>query len=120
MRLIDADKLYDKTTTLEAQALAQCERLMHDEEALEEWKRWSAILAERSAFRCDLEREPTIDAVPVIRCKDCKYQEKEWRKDKRMKREGYWVYGCQIFADLMGYWGCGGHDNEYCFLAERR
>lgn len=24
-------------------------------------------------YRCDVEAEPTVDAVPVIRCKDCKH-----------------------------------------------
>lgn len=29
----------------------------------------------------------------IVRCKDCKYQVKEWRDDKRLKDKGYWVYG---------------------------
>ena len=56
----------------------------------------------------------------VIKCKDCKYQVKEWREDKRMKDKGYWVYGCEHFGEIMGYWGFGGNDNEFCSDAERK
>ena len=45
----------------------------------------------------------------IIKCQDCKYQVKEWRKDKRMKEKGYWVYGCEHFGEIMGYWGFGGY-----------
>lgn len=55
-----------------------------------------------------------------IRCKDCKYQVKEWKDDRRMKEKGYWIYGCKKFGELMGYWGWGGNDNEYCSDAEPR
>lgn len=57
---------------------------------------------------------------PVIKCKDCKYQIKEWREDRRMKEKGYWSYGCKYFGELMGYWGFGGNDNEFCSEAEQR
>ena len=40
---------------------------------------------------------PTIDAVPVVRCKDCKYSE-HWYKDKR--RCFLWhEVGIGVFAD---------------------
>lgn len=55
---------------------------------------------------------------PIIKCQGCKYQIKEWREDKRMKEKGYWVYGCEHFGDMMGYWGFGGNDNEFCSDAE--
>ena len=54
MRPIDADKLYEKACSLEAQALNHIEKIMHDEERAEEWKIWSAILAERTAFKHDV------------------------------------------------------------------
>ena len=56
----------------------------------------------------------------VIKCKNCKYQVKEWREDERMKNQGYWVYGCEHFGEIMGYWGFGGNDNEFCSDAERK
>lgn len=57
---------------------------------------------------------------PIIKCQDCKYQVKEWRKDKRKKEKGRWVYGCEHFGKLMGYWGFGGYDNEFCSDAEQK
>lgn len=61
----------------------------------------------------------TTDERP-IRCKDCKYQVREWRNDGRMKEGGYWVNGCKHFGEIMGYWGWGGNDNEFCSDAEQR
>lgn len=46
--------------------------------------------------------QPTVDAVPIIRCKDCKY----WRKTK--KQCGYTYLLPQFDAD------------EYCSRAERK
>ena len=57
---------------------------------------------------------------PVIKCQDCKYRVKEWREDNRMKEKGYWAYGCEHFGELMGYWGFGGNDNEFCSDAEQK
>lgn len=32
-------------------------------------------------MKCEIEDAPTVDAVPVIRCKDCKYyDDREWLK----------------------------------------
>lgn len=67
---------------------------------------------------------PTVDERPqgesVIKCQDCKYRVKEWREDKRMKEKGYWAYGCKHFGEIMGYWGFGGYDNEFCSDAEQK
>lgn len=56
----------------------------------------------------------------IIRCKDCKYQVKEWRDDKRLKDKGYWVYGCKVLSDICGYWAWFGQDDEFCSEAKRR
>ena len=42
---------------------------------------------------------PTVDAVVVTRCKDCKHQCKIWHADKRMKEKGYWIYSCKGNSD---------------------
>lgn len=55
----------------------------------------------------------------IVKCQNCKYRVKEWREDKRMKEKGYWVYGCKHFGEIMGYWGFGGSDDEFCSDAER-
>lgn len=53
-RLIDADVLYEKTAEWEAQAL-------HQVGVSDEWKKWSIILTERTAFKYDI-----ADAATVI------------------------------------------------------
>lgn len=74
MRLIDADDLLNKTANLEAVALEQVAKYEPSENPIE-WNRWSGILLERTAFKYDLMDTPTVDAVQVVRCKNCKYYE---------------------------------------------
>ena len=53
-----------------------------------------------------IERMPTVDAVPVVRCKDCKYYNPQ-----------------QHYCEGIGNWfGCVGEwsDNGYCYKAERK
>lgn len=75
MRLIDADVLYESTAEWEASAFAKIEELnrtpleeMDDvEKAL--WRKWTAILNERTAFKQDVFDAPTIES--------CKYWDSE-------------------------------------------
>ena len=60
MRLIDADALYEKTAEWEAQALHMVEVTMNDEDKTE-WKKWTSILNERSAFKFDIADAPTVE-----------------------------------------------------------
>lgn len=62
MRAIDADALFERACNLEAQALAYVGKIVNDESKIEEWKIWSAILAERTAFKHDVFDAPTIEA----------------------------------------------------------
>lgn len=71
-RYIDGEKLYESVAEWEAQALHMVEVTMNDED-LTEWRRWSAILKERSAFKFDVADMPTVDAVEVVRCKECRW-----------------------------------------------
>ena len=64
MRLIDADALLEKFAELEATALDMCRRHMHDDDQAE-WKRWSVILTERTAYRYDVLDAPIEDAVTI-------------------------------------------------------
>lgn len=64
MRLLNGDALYERTAELEAQALRMCAKTMYDEDHTE-WRKWSAILSERSAFKYDVVDAPTVDAIPV-------------------------------------------------------
>lgn len=81
----------------------------------EEWLRMTGLIDKYQTEKPG----PKEDPKPIIKCKDCKYQVKEWRKDKRRKEKGYWVYGCEHFGEIMGYWGFGGNDNEFCSDAEQ-
>ena len=74
MRLIDADALYKQTAEWESQAQHMIDVTCHEQDKTE-FKKWSAILADRSAFKFDVTDAPTIDAVPVVRCRDCRYFE---------------------------------------------
>jgi hypothetical protein len=68
----------------------------------------------------DLEKAPTIDAVEVVRCKDCKYSYKEFPSQKDF------LY-CAKFFDMVEGSPFGIHDyaipvlpEDYCSKAERR
>jgi len=63
-RLIDGDALYEKACDLEAQALDYTVKISNDKEKRGEWLRWSAILAERTAFKHDVYDAPTIEPEP--------------------------------------------------------
>lgn len=69
MRLIDADALYEQTAEWEARALAIVKKLNSkplgemDVNEITEWRKWSCILNERSAFKHDVADFPTVDVV---------------------------------------------------------
>lgn len=63
-------------------------------------------------------RMPTVDAVEVVRCKDCKYSHKEWHQDKRNKDGGYWIVGCGNDAIAERVYGLA-QDNDFCSYGER-
>ena len=78
--LISRQALYDKAATLEAQALDYVGKLIErdGEETSVEWRIWSAILVERTAFKHDVYDAPSAQAE-IIRCKDCKHYNGEDR-----------------------------------------
>ena len=59
---------------------------------------------------------PTVDAVPVIRCRDCKHQEKHFHTDGRRKGGGYYIYGCEL-AERYSHVCL---DDDFCSRAERK
>ena len=116
--LIDRGALYEQTAEWEASALHMVEKLMHSEDPddIKEWIKWSAILQERTAFKHDVADAPSVDAVPVVRCKDCKHQEKTFHADKRMKNGGHYVY----FCDLSEEYSHVCLDDDFCSKGERK
>lgn len=103
MRLADVDTLLERTAELEAVALEQLNNCAN----LSEWHRWTGILQERTAFKFDLMDAPTVDAVPVVRCKDCKYGEPNGQ------------YGCKCYHHKL-YETHEMSPNDFCSHAERR
>ena len=94
MRLIDADALIEKFN--EKANMAEC---LVD-----------ARTAERFATFCALadavEEMPTVDAVQVIRCKDCKFRYwDDWLEE----------YFCQCYAEYMQVL-----PDDFCSNAERK
>ncbi len=84
MRLIDADALYDDAT-----------KYMAENEVL---YRFSPI---------QIDRAPTIDAVPVVRCKDCQF----WQRHTQVNRD----YGkCERFGTVTT--NC----NDFCSLGAKK
>lgn len=72
--------------------------ICEDGTKLEQEGRYILLMASRKQRDADiLSVLPTVDAVPVVRCKDCKYSE-HWYKDKR--RCFLWVKdGIDVFND---------------------
>lgn len=105
MRLIDADELLNKTANLEAVALEQVAKYEPSENP-RGWHRWSGILQERTAFKYDLMDAPTVDAVQVVRCKDCKHSE-HWYGDKNL---------CYLWSET----GIDVFEDGYCSYGKRR
>ena len=63
-----------------------------------------------------LRQLPTIDAVEVVRCKDCIHQQKVFHEDKRIKEGGYYICGCEL-AD--GY-SVVCLDGDFCSRGKRK
>lgn len=105
MRLIDADRL-----------------LMHlSDYALQESPWWGANgYGNNDAYEAieecikAVEEAPTVDAVEVTRCKDCKH----YLRNKIYVIEGMPIMGnqvCEKWGD-----GCRTDENGFCFMGERR
>ena len=57
-------------------------------------------------------------ARDLVRCKDCKYRNKEWYQDKRHKDGGYWLVCCENDAIAERIYGLA-QDDDYCSYGER-
>ena len=84
MRAINGETLYERACDLEAQALAYVGKIANDESKIEEWRIWSAILAERTAFKHDIFDAPTIEPEQKLghwiddHCSECGYGVLPW------------------------------------------
>ena len=97
-RYIDAKALYEQTAGWEASALSKIEEFnripleeMTDEERAE-WRRWTAILGERSAFKRDVADAPTADVVERKRGKWIKYKDRACWYCSECTADNYYAY----------------------------
>ncbi|MBQ7064142.1 MAG: hypothetical protein IJM90_04560 [Firmicutes bacterium] len=107
--LIDRQALYERAATLEAQALDYVGKLIErdGDEVSTEWRIWSAILTERTAFKHDVFDAPSAQPE-IIRCQDCKHWDTAWTPD--------WSHDHHYCPMIDGV--CKG--DFYCADAERR
>ena len=68
----------------------------------------------KKTFDTIIDVQPTVDAEPVVRCKDCKY----FLYDKLYMVEGLPLMG-NLVCEKWGN-GCRTDENGYCFMGERR
>ena len=115
MRLIDGDELYKAMK--DAEDLAR-QRVLDTESTLPypnnlnpSYTRYLAQMDERTKAKHMIADAPTVDAVPVVRCRDCKY----WKTvegvnlSKRVKFCTYHI-GHQYAR----------HDEDFCSRGERK
>jgi hypothetical protein len=73
------------------------------------WNDGEAEIQERSdwhRYRVLVKIQPTVDAVEVVRCKDCKH----FNHQKALRPGGIW---CE-------YWGTDPDPDDFCSYGERR
>ena len=78
MSLINREALYEKACGLEAQALLYVGKIANDETKIEEWRIWSAILTERTAFKHDIFDAPEVKPERTGKWIDCNNSE-HWK-----------------------------------------
>lgn len=91
MRLIDADAL----------GVSRCSRKVLPAEYCAGWNGLVRLI----------EKAPTVDAVPVVRCKDCK-----WFADNN---DGDW-FGCWLFQTIQIIPEDTPKPDDYCSYGERK
>ena len=96
MRPIDANTIIYKKSKFDTVYRSPDMSLCHEKRTLE----WVA--------KEDIDEMPTIDAVPVVRCKDCKYMTEHYDTDGNAP---YWI---------CSEWDSGTDYDGYCHYGERR
>lgn len=93
MRLIDADKLKEVFTLPKEYTDKKDESFYH---------------VSFPIIRATIDNAPTVDAVPVVRCKDCRYYHIYWESNGYTKK-GYgacdWINDNSVREDHFCSWG---------------
>ena len=113
MRLIDADALSEEMKRRQD----ACEKWMHDAERLNDEDMIARANGAFSVFietKLTLEKQPTVDAVEVVRCKECKHY-----KEFSLFVGGYAIGVCTKPFKLYACW-IDVEANDYCSRGERR
>lgn len=99
MRLIDADKFTEK-----------CKEIIHEENDNSVKITWAIAY---DNFIDEINEQPTVDAVPVVRCKDCIYCSKKdcWTESGKATLSSCWNEK-GMFTYVL--------DNDYCSHGYRR
>ena len=98
-RLIDANKVVKAI-------LAERDKIPYELVSEKPFKHGNSMRGGiRKALRC-IEQAPTVDAVPVVRCRECKY---------RFKNNGHSKAGCPIID--ANIWM---DDDDFCSHGERK
>lgn len=104
MRLIDADAILRYSKKMEDLAH---KRVWNTTTNSPCYQRYSAQYTERKEFRKLIQNAPTVDAVPVVRCKDC-----DNRVYINMGAEIGVVGGCAIYGAALP-------EDFYCAYGKR-
>lgn len=101
MRLIDADQM----------AVDESEAYMSAQVQITDDLKWLINFAAHSKIQKLIADTPTVDAVPVVRCKDCK-----WFADNN---DGEW-FGCWLFQTIQIIPEDAPKPDDFCSYGERK
>lgn len=101
MRLIDADQM----------AVDESEAYMSAQVQITDDLKWLVNFAAHSKIQRIIADTPTVDAVPVVRCKDCK-----WFADNN---DGDW-FGCWLFQTIQIIPEDAPKPDDFCSYGERK
>lgn len=101
MRLIDADQM----------AADESEAYMSAQVQITDDLKWLVNFAAHSKIQKLIADTPTVDAVPVVRCKDCK-----WFADNN---DGEW-FGCWLFQTIQIIPEDAPKPDDFCSYGERK
>ena len=81
---------------------------------------WDDIPPTREEFVRFLKKQPTVDAVPVVRCRDCKYWGDE--DGKLQRSDGVLFARCKVHNYLIDgrHTGWCPTENDFCSYGERK